>query len=125
MWGCAVVTIQISILFFYIRVFGVARWFRTLCYCVMGVCGVWWIAILGSTFGLCNPPSKLWNPIKPGHCGNVSQLCGGSGLAHVFLDLIILCLPLPVIWRLQTTRSNKIIFTFVFTIGIGSVSIVS
>ncbi|KAI9878489.1 MAG: hypothetical protein M1830_000721 [Pleopsidium flavum] len=48
----------------------------------------------------------------------MSRACAGTGLAHVFLDFIVLLLPLPVIWRLHTTSANKVTFTIVFTIGI-------
>lgn len=118
LWSCAVLAIQASILIFYIRLFGITRWFRIACYYVMALCGAWWVAIFGGTMGSCIPLDKLWNPMEPGQCANMSQACAGTGLVHVILDFIILSLPIPVIWRLQTARSNKILFTFVFTIGI-------
>ncbi|KAI0159886.1 hypothetical protein GGR52DRAFT_166189 [Hypoxylon sp. FL1284] len=38
-------------------------------------------------------------------------------ITNVVLDAIILCLPLPLIWRLQTTLQRKLQLTLVFTLG--------
>lgn len=41
-WGTAVSLVQLSILFLYLRIFGIVRWFKIVCYVMIGVVFVWW-----------------------------------------------------------------------------------
>jgi hypothetical protein len=43
-WGTAVALIQLSILFLYVRIFGIVDWFRYTCFALMGMVVAWWIS---------------------------------------------------------------------------------
>jgi hypothetical protein len=47
-WATAVSLIQLSILFLYLRIFGVVTWFRIACYVMMGLVFVWWASFFVS-----------------------------------------------------------------------------
>ncbi|KAJ2997562.1 hypothetical protein NUW58_g616 [Xylaria curta] len=81
----------------------------------------WYLGIVFGTFFMCDPVQKNWIPTLPGHCGTPSQLYIGSAVPSVTIDLFILILPVPIIWRLHTSRSRKTGITAVFVLGYSSV----
>ena len=66
----------------------------------------------------CVPVSKQWDPTEPGTCVDYNSYCQAIGLIHVIFDLGIVILPMPLIWKLQTTRSNKIVLTVLLCLGL-------
>jgi hypothetical protein len=84
----------------------------------MALCTAWWIAFFGGTMGDCVPLRKLWTPKLPGVCVDQNKACGSTGIAHIILDLIILLLPLPVIWKLRTDKVKKVMISGLFLMGI-------
>ncbi|OCK86106.1 hypothetical protein K432DRAFT_341944 [Lepidopterella palustris CBS 459.81] len=119
LWGTAVCITQLSILFFYIRVFGLVQpWIKYTSYVVIAMVTSWWIALFGTIMGECIPMSKLWTPMVPGKCISQSKMCGGGGISHIIIDFIILCLPLWPVWKLHTKTSRKVYVSFIFLLGI-------
>ena len=67
---------------------------------------------------ICTPLDYLWDKsIARGHCINVAAFYRYAPMPNIFTDLAMLLLPLPLIWRLQTSRSTKIGLTFTFLTG--------
>ncbi len=52
-----------------------------------------------------------------GHCSNEDTLWLGSVIPSVIIDLIILIMPLPMIWKLQMKLTKKILIMGVFMCG--------
>ncbi|KAL2272459.1 hypothetical protein FJTKL_06558 [Diaporthe vaccinii] len=78
--------------------------------------------LVGMSFGTafnCNPVAKNWDVTGtlPGKCGPTSSIWIASVVPSVFIDLLILVLPLPRIWTIKTSNSRKIGLTVVFIIG--------
>lgn len=77
----------------------------------------WYVgAVLGTVF-LCIPISKNWAATEPGHCGTEFNLLMGSAISSVVLDLIILLLPLPKLWKLQIGTQRRVGLMIVFILG--------
>ena len=97
------------------------------------------------TILLCTPIDAFWNsfagqlPDKEGfHCINVHLFFLLSGAINTILDFILLVVvrtkfessnhlsvlindrlkPIPMVWRLETTRHQKLILTSIFTLGL-------
>ncbi|KAJ5372315.1 hypothetical protein N7517_004321 [Penicillium concentricum] len=119
----AVIT-KASLLFLFYRIFGVVRSFRWILWAsgflvvaYFIVCSV--VSIVG-----CSPVSKAWNTNEPGHCIDELSFFRWNGVGNMFLDFLVLCLPIPMAWRVNTTTRQKYILTGIFLLG-GFVCIVS
>ena len=49
--------------------------------------------------------------------GNLGWVYLGSWVPHIFIDLVLLCLPVPLLWKLQMQKTQKVILTAVFACG--------
>lgn len=107
-----------SLILLYYRVFGVSNGFRK-------VLVVAWIIVLCYFVGdvlaavfECSPVAFYWDQSIPGgHCVNTVAFYRWNGVAGACMDLMILTLTIPMIWRLSLRTSQKLQLTAVFTIG--------
>lgn len=107
-----------SVLFFYSRVlttqnraFKYGLWLGH----ILNV--LWWIASIARCLIFCTPVDKYWDRAKPGHCRSADALYIASAVPSVAIDLYILLLPLPIIWRLSMKLSRKMLVAGVFLSG--------
>lgn len=108
---------KMSILFFYLRIFDVSRAFRYSTWAVMFItCGYVFSNILTQLFG-CRPIAKNWKPDLPGHCIMFFTADYFYGSLNFITDLIIFVLPLPMVWRMQLSRKEKIGVSVIFMVG--------
>jgi hypothetical protein len=112
----AVITKSSLLLLFY-RIFGIVRGFRwvllasaLLIFAYFIVCSI--TSIVG-----CSPVSKAWNSGQPGHCIDEVEFFRWNGVGNMILDFLVLCLPFPMAWRLNTTTRQKCILTCIFLLG--------
>ncbi|CAL8578613.1 hypothetical protein XPA_004382 [Xanthoria parietina] len=107
-----------SVLLFYARIFGTqAKPFKYALYCTHFLVAGWLLSISMLGVFLCDPVEKYWNQLLPGHCHPNSALWLGTAIPSVGIDLILLLLPLPMLWRLQMDRSRRILIMTVFAFG--------
>lgn len=107
-----------SALFFYARIFSVRNSrFKYALWLVHAMNVAWLLGILlGVTF-MCNPIRKAWDTGLPGTCVNTGQLWTGSGVTSLAIDVIILIMPLPILWKLQLKTIRRIQISGVFICG--------
>lgn len=121
-WIAACVSIKISIIHFYISIFGSNKIFRKAAYAVMAIPIAYAIGVLLENVLICRPFAKNWYPHLPGHCGNdVGNLIAASA-CNVAIDLTIIALPIPMIWTLHMATRRKVELTITFALGILYVS---
>ncbi len=65
----------------------------------------------------CGQGARYWNVLGPGHCGSLSGSQVATSSINTVVDLAIVLLPLPVIWRLQVQRQKKIKIIGIFAVG--------
>lgn len=107
-----------SALFFYARIFSVSNSrFRYALWLVHALNAAWLLAILLSVTFMCNPIQKAWKTELPGTCLNTGNLWTGSGVTSLILDVVILLMPLPMLWRLQLKTIRRIQICGVFICG--------
>ncbi|KAI0537289.1 hypothetical protein GGR58DRAFT_472479 [Xylaria digitata] len=73
------------------------------------------IFVIGFT---CRPLQKWWAPMIHGYCLNEKKLDIYSSIVNPILDLIILALPQPIIWKLKMRLERKIGVSLIFSVGI-------
>ncbi|KAL3421351.1 integral membrane protein [Phlyctema vagabunda] len=67
---------------------------------------------------LCSPIEKSWKPRIPGHCiPNVNSIYG-LGAVSIFFDIVILCLPIPMVMKLKINNRKRIGLFGIFCLGI-------
>ena len=99
--------IRISVVLFYYRIFGKDRWYKRSLWITFSILVSWWIAISLLAIFRCSPVARQWDYSIPGHCYSLHGTCMGVTVSNVFLDLLILILPLPMLSRLQINMKKK------------------
>lgn len=112
-----------SALFFYQRIFDhVGSRVRYVIWIAQILNIAWCITFSVETFAHCHPIQKFWTPsMKEGHCLDQRIVYLGNSIVSVTIDLLILMIPAPLLWRLKLSTLRKIQVTFVFVLGYGYV----
>jgi hypothetical protein len=118
LWVVTVSVVQLSILFFYVRLFGVVDSFRYICYVFIALITMFGIAGFFSQLFSCVPVSKSWSPATPGTCVKSDPYCSAIGIIHVIFDLGIVILPLPLVWNLHLAWQSKAVLTVLICLGL-------
>lgn len=72
---------------------------------------------LAAIFG-CQPVSYFWNEDQPGRCMNEYMFFKVNGILNLILDILVLLLPWPMLWRLQMHTKKKIALSMIFSLGL-------
>ncbi|KAM0798588.1 hypothetical protein BDR22DRAFT_823268 [Usnea florida] len=81
-----------------------------------GIC----IALLSSHMELmCLPISEIWNSLDnaPGSCIDTSMMYLAQAWSDVFIDVVILSMPFPWMWKLQMAPIRKFFVFLIFQLG--------
>lgn len=113
---------KISILFFYLRVFTTYK-FRIVVWIVILVCAAFFIAFAFPLLFQCRPVSYTWTKWDGEHEGQCTNLAAGvfsHAAVNMALDLVVLILPLPLLYRLQLSYSvmAKVHIFVMFSFGL-------
>lgn len=135
---CLTITFaKLSILCFCWRIFSSSTSIRLPIYILSGIVSTWTLAVVSlsynhprykatvnvpfeilTTIFQCDPVSGFWNQTKPARC-NVDNhnFIVGIAIPNILTDVALMALPLPYIWRLNRSRSQKIALAGVFLVG--------
>ncbi|KAI0542740.1 hypothetical protein GGR58DRAFT_510037 [Xylaria digitata] len=72
----------------------------------------------------CIPLSQYWDPQPGGWCRDTIVGDNATVAANLFLDVAVLALPMPVLWRLQMSIRDKLTVTAMFSIGLVTIALV-
>ncbi|KAL4782051.1 hypothetical protein BJX76DRAFT_359303 [Aspergillus varians] len=117
-----------SLLLLYQRIFSIVpsyrwairfSWFLILSY---------FISCVIASIAACSPPSYVWNRFRDGNgyggpdaqdgsCFNEIAFFRWNGIANMLLDVLMLVLPIPMVWRLRAPRRVKVLLSGVFGLG--------
>ncbi|KAL6232853.1 hypothetical protein BDW75DRAFT_216757 [Aspergillus navahoensis] len=108
---------KLSILLFYLRVFQI-RSFRILSYTIGFLVLAHGIGVFFASVFQCSPIQYTWDKEIPGgSCFNQQAFYRYVSLPNILTDLVILVMPMPIVWRLQTRLTQKLALTGVFLLG--------
>jgi hypothetical protein len=109
---------KVSLLFFYLHL-SPDRSFRRLVQGLIACFGLYGVVYaLISIFG-CVPIYAAWDLVAQatGKCINKTQFFLAASIANVFMDVIILLIPLRIVVPLQIPKRQKLSLIFLFTTG--------
>lgn len=115
-YNAAITTIKLSILLLYGRLFPLPHLKRIL-WSVGGFVISCWLTITLLTIFQCRPIRAAWDLSVKGHCLRLNVAYIVLGTCNTITDMIALCLPMPLIWRLHTDKSRKVQLIGVFSLG--------
>lgn len=109
-------TIKIALLVMYRRIFPMKAFlYATL---VVGVIVIaWMISVVLAQIFTCSPVEGAWNVAVADHCIDQIKFYYGNSVSNVLTDVAILCLPMPMIWRLNLSKAKKWAVTGAFLAG--------
>ncbi|KAI1089247.1 hypothetical protein F5B19DRAFT_485345 [Rostrohypoxylon terebratum] len=113
----AVSSTKLGILFMYYRIFARSSAFRYQLFFSGGLVVCWWI--ISSTVAItnCVPVSTSIAPNNPMHCRNFNIFWMAAGVCEIFIDTLILTLPVGVVLRMSLSLRRKLAVSGIFMLG--------
>ena len=114
-------TIKISTLLLYARIFPSGNFRRIL----------WAVGLLISTYSTimililifqCKPIKGFWDSNLEAGCISLTKVFIAMASLNLITDFLVVCLPLPLLWKLQMPRGMKLQVMGIFSVGILSVA---
>lgn len=113
----AVVFPKLAILGLYLRIF-TTKPYRMTCYVIAGIVVANGIAGVITSLASCHPFAARWDLTRTdANCIDTLQYWRWINLANIVTDIMMLGLPLPVVWSLHVSRTQKFGLTLVFLTG--------
>jgi hypothetical protein len=116
----ALLCVKTSILLFYVRLFP-TQTFKKIAWCVWLFTVAWCIEAFLTSLLQCIPVAFAYDKSIPGgKCLSNGLISIGvsNGVLSCIGDVMILCLPIPMIWGLQVDRRRRIALVGIFLVGI-------
>ncbi|MCJ1451660.1 hypothetical protein MMC28_002000 [Mycoblastus sanguinarius] len=116
-YSFAITLIKGSLLYLYNRVFFVSRSFRITSWVVAIFIACYSVTQIFASIFQCVPIDANWKIGVPHYCANSGL--GGTIIAalNVFTDFVILIMPMPLLYKLQTPLRKKIQVMGMFLLG--------
>lgn len=115
--------VKFSVLFLYRRIFPQAGFRRILSYYGYFVL-LYTVVFLVLDIFHCRPVSQAWHSDNKEACLNMDTIWIVGGSLNAVTDIAALCLPMPLLWRLNIEKEKRIQLMGVFLLG-GFVCVVS
>lgn len=118
-YSTAITLAKMSAVAFYERVFtrNNGKWWTWAIYFSYGWCLVVWLIVVFVDCLQCTPVEKAWVPTTPGHCVDIYKWWLAFGIMSITLDVWLLVLPMPLVWKLQLNTSRKLLLCGLFFCG--------
>lgn len=109
---------RLLVTLFFARIFNtVSSRFKSALWVVQGLNVACYLSNILIIFFGCSPIKKYWIPDTPGVCLDLEPMFLAGDIPILVLDLLILLLPLPMLWKLQMTFNRKLLVVGVFIFG--------
>ncbi|KAJ5237985.1 hypothetical protein N7489_008076 [Penicillium chrysogenum] len=108
--------IKISIICFYRRLFSTPM-FQTVTFGLNCLIAAWGTGIFLACAGQCRPLRAYWDHSVKGTCFDAQEFIIVNQAFNVFMDFVILILPIPMIWNLHRAWQDKLALNGVFALG--------
>ncbi|POS68616.1 hypothetical protein DHEL01_v212990 [Diaporthe helianthi] len=111
---------KIAMLLLYLKVFP-GQTSRRVCFVMIGLCLAYIPATALATFFHCTPVSynwTNWTGETEGSCFSFNTFAWAQSSINIVLDLIIISLPMPQLWKLNMGRKKRIQIVLMFSVGL-------
>jgi len=112
------VTVKISLLLLYRHLFTSKR-LHLLIHLTGAFVLAWGFAFVGVAIFSCNPIYAFWEfelQVRS-YCINDQAWYIAMAVPTILTDILILCMPIRQVWKLQLDRRSKVALTFIFCLG--------
>ncbi|KAH6983587.1 hypothetical protein BKA56DRAFT_349522 [Ilyonectria sp. MPI-CAGE-AT-0026] len=116
LYNGALISVKISFLFFYRRVFPNPGLYR-LCFWFLIGMGIWGATAIALNIVPCIPVNGFWDFSVHASCIPSIVDWYLQSLLMIVTDFAILALPLPAVWKLNAPRRQKIVMLGCFSVG--------
>lgn len=111
-------SVKLSILWFYYIIFYIDRTFRRMIIVTTSICILWFVVVLFLIIFQCNPMDAFWTKqFFSQYCIDITKLLLGYELTNFFIDVLILCIPIGAVRKLNLPLLKKIAVTGIFLLG--------
>ncbi|KAI1173321.1 hypothetical protein F4777DRAFT_457325 [Nemania sp. FL0916] len=111
-------TVKLSILFLYRRLFDLRTKAKYFINGAIVAVAILYFALLIAIIFLCIPVQKAWDNSIDGHCSDPVPVTYLSGVSNSVIDIYVLLVPVPLLWKLNMRPKQKLKLSAVFGIGI-------
>lgn len=120
---CSLFLSKLSLFLLYRKLFSVKRYMRILINVGIVFAFATYMTVIPLGTYYCTPrKGQTW--ISPEiKCGKALPYTIASGATNIIVDLYLLCLPIPIVWRLNLSRKRKAGVLSVFMVGIIGVAL--
>ncbi|KAI3396297.1 hypothetical protein diail_12319 [Diaporthe ilicicola] len=111
---------KLSVCFFFMRIFDASPVFRRFAYPVIGLNIFIMVFFVFIVIFQCKPIHLAWTgwaAEEPGHCLDIYKLVLGNGIINLFMDVVIIGLPIYETSKLQFSRTKKVGVSLMFAMG--------
>lgn len=115
---------KLSVCFFFLRIFDASPVFRRFAYPVIGLNIFIIVLFVFIIVFQCKPIHLAWTGWareEPGHCLDIYKLVLGNGIINLFMDVVIIGLPIYETFQLQLSRTKKLGVALMFGMGFACV----
>jgi hypothetical protein len=116
-YDIALVTVKLSILAFYYRVF-VVPLFRKVVLATAAFVVAWGFGITITLALACRPIEAFWDATVEGKCLHLVTFTYFTNISNLITDIWVFLMPTPVIWHLQLQTKKKVVLSLIFSIGV-------
>ena len=121
-FGTSIGLSKVAICLLLLRIFFVPA-FKRVAWVVTAYCIAWIIMVILIGAFLCRPFAFNWDKTLIGTCGQLDPAFISIAATDIIGDLMIICLPMPWVWSLNTSMHVKVGVSFVFSLGLVEVCI--
>ncbi|KAG6357820.1 hypothetical protein INS49_013699 [Diaporthe citri] len=111
---------KLSACFFFVRIFDASPNFRRFAYPVIGLNILIMVVFVFIIIFQCKPIHLAWTgwaKEEPGHCLDIYKLVLGNGIINLFMDAVIIGLPIYETSKLQLSKTKKFGIALMFGMG--------
>lgn len=114
----AVTLPKMSMLCLYLRVFSWGGRMRQATLVLLATVAVTWLAFVITTLLQCHPLNMLWEkPNETAACIDLRAYFNAQTLPGIFLDFLIMGLPLKTIWGLKLPTAKRVALVGIFLVA--------
>ncbi|RWA05230.1 hypothetical protein EKO27_g9876 [Xylaria grammica] len=124
LYAATLACLKFSILSLYRTLFGSSRTFHLCTWAVGALVAEWFLQVVLATNLQCVPLSASWDPDAGGTCINYGVEALVAYIINISTDIIILSMPIPLVLKLNTSKTQKRRLIISFAAG-GSACLVS
>ncbi|KAH8846063.1 hypothetical protein MCOR27_010397 [Pyricularia oryzae] len=123
LWCATTAFTKLSVLLLFTTLFPTRR-MRMAAYVMGGFIIVWCTGAVVATLLMCQPFEMNWNRSIPGgHCGDDPLFYTILGVINIIVEVAILLLPMPVIYKLNMPLHRRLVVVGMFSLGFGTCAV--